>query len=149
MLRVVAKWGCALFLAGVYLYGGIPKLFNINAFSEVVSAYGIVPDSMVVFTAVILPSVEVVTAVGLLLNKKWAQISALLLLLLFISILSYGIYLGLDIDCGCFGPEDPEHLAFSGLRTAVIRDLVFLIPACFLLVVDNSWINNLFKRRIV
>ncbi len=149
MWQIVAKWSCTFFLAGVYFYGGIPKLFNIEAFSKVVAAYGIVPDNLVTVTAVVLPSVEVVTAVGLLLNKTWAKVAALLLLLLFMSILSYGIHLGLDIDCGCFGPEDPEHLAFSGLRTALIRDLFFLLPACFLLFADSSWITHLFKRRIV
>ena len=85
MWQIVAKWSCTFFLAGVYFYGGIPKLFNIEAFSKVVAAYGIVPDNLVTVTAVVLPSVEVVTAVGLLLNKTWAKVAALLLLLLFMS----------------------------------------------------------------
>jgi hypothetical protein len=53
------------------------------------------------------------------------------MLLLFIGVLSYGLYAGLDIDCGCFGPEDPEHLAFSGLRTALLRDFLFCIPVLY------------------
>ncbi len=134
-MGVVVKWICTIFLAGVYLYGGIPKLFNIDAFSEVVGAYGLLPDSLVDAVALVLPLIEVATAVGLLLNKQWSRISALLLLLLFISILSYGIYLGLDIDCGCFGPDDPEHIAFSGLRTALIRDLFFFNSCLFSLIV--------------
>lgn len=127
----------------------MPKLFNINAFADVVAAYGLVPDFLVIPVAVLLPGVEIVTAFGLLFKKNWARIAALLLLILFISILSYGIYLGLDIDCGCFGPEDPEHAAFSGLRTALVRDLFFLIPACYLLFIDNSWIKHIIKRRKV
>lgn len=149
MGAVVYERACAFFLAGVYLYGGIPKLLNINAFADVVAAYGLVPDFLVGSVAVLLPSIEVVTAFGLLFKKKWARLSAVLLLLLFIVILSYGISLGLDIDCGCFGPEDPEHEAFSGLRTALVRDLFFLIPASYLLLSDNSWIKYLVKRRKV
>lgn len=141
--------GGGILLAGVYLYGGIPKLYDIGSFAEVVGAYGIVPDSLVFITAAVLPVLEVITGIGLLLNRKWAKISALLLLLLFISVLSYGIYLGLDIDCGCFGAEDPEHEAFSGLRSALIRDLVFLIPACYLLIMHNIKAKQLSERRMV
>ena len=54
-----------------------------------------------------------------------------LLLVLFIVVLSYGMYLGLDVDCGCFGPEDPERDAFSGLGWAVTRDFMFLIAAAY------------------
>lgn len=139
----------AFFLAGVYLYGGIPKLLDTKSFADIIAAYGIVPDSFVFATALILPVIEVITAVGLLLKKYWASVSALLLLLMFISILSYGIYLGLDIDCGCFGPEDPEHVAFSGLRSALIRDLFFLIPACYLLLFNSTKVKQLFERRKV
>lgn len=149
MLGVVAERTCAVFLAGVYFYGGIPKLLNIEAFADVVAAYGLVPDALVGTTAVILPLIEVVTAAGLLFKKKWARISAVALLVLFISILSYGIYLGLDIDCGCFGPEDPEHVAFSGLRSALIRDLFFLLPALYLLFTDRLRNKLLLKRRSV
>ena len=41
---------------------------------------------------------------------------------LFMAILGYGISMGLDVDCGCFGPEDPESKAFHGLRAALYRD---------------------------
>jgi len=42
----------------------------------------------------------------------------------FMSILGYGIHMGLDVDCGCFSAEDPEAEAFHGLRSALYRDLV-------------------------
>ena len=59
-------------------------------------------------------------ALGLFFNRRWAKVWAAVLLILFIAVLGYGIWLGLDIDCGCFGPGDPEHDAFSGLRTALV-----------------------------
>jgi hypothetical protein len=40
--------------------------------------------------------------------------------------------MGLDVDCGCFGPEDPEAEAFHGLRTALYRDLFMLAAVGFL-----------------
>ena len=53
-------------------------------------------------------------------------------MVVFICVLSYGIWLGLDIDCGCFGSNEPESSAFSGLREALLRDLLLLLPLLFL-----------------
>jgi len=50
----------------------------------------------------------------------------------FIGVLSYGIAIGLDIDCGCFGPGDPEGEAFHSLRSALMRDCFMLAGAAFL-----------------
>jgi len=47
--------------------------------------------------------------------------------LLFIAVLIFGIHLGLDIDCGCFGPNDPEAEAFHDLRGALMRDFLLLL----------------------
>jgi hypothetical protein len=54
------------------------------------------------------------------------------LLAVFIAILRYGISMGLDVDCGCFGPDDPEAEAFRGLRAALCRDLVMMAGVGFL-----------------
>lgn len=115
-------------LAAVFFYGGIPKLLNIDAFAGIVDAYGITPDFLVYPVALIIPLLEVVSAVGLLLARTWSLIITVLLFAIFIFVLSYGILIGLDIDCGCFAPSDPEFHAFSSLREALIRDLILLIP---------------------
>ena len=56
------------------------------------------------------------------------------LLVLFIIILGYGIRMGLDVDCGCFGPDDPEAKAFHGLRVSLYRDLAMLAGIGFMFV---------------
>jgi hypothetical protein len=40
--------------------------------------------------------------------------------------------MGLDVDCGCFGPEDPEAEAFHGLRLSLFRDLVMMAGVVFI-----------------
>jgi hypothetical protein len=82
--------------------------------------------------AVALPAFEIIAGLGLLfdIEKSLSMISGLLLL--FIAILGYGIRMGLDVDCGCFGPEEPEAKAFHGLRTTLYRDLVMLVTAAFI-----------------
>lgn len=133
-----------LLLATVFLYGGIPKLFDISSFGKIIEAYGILPEILIYPTALILPITEVITGIGLLFEKRWSYISSAALLLLFIAILTYGIFMGLDIDCGCFSVGDPEHAAFSGLRTALIRDIFFLIPLLFLF-----WYQIKFRKNVI
>lgn len=76
--------------------------------------------------AVALPALEVVVGAGLILNIKGSLTSVAVLLLLFVAIITYGILMGLDVDCGCFGPQDPEADAFHGLWPTLYRDLAML-----------------------
>lgn len=122
-------WLSRSLLVVVFLYSGVPKLFSPTDFAAIISAYGLLPDLLVFPVALFLPLLEVITAIGQVLNYRWAMTTALVLLIFFIAVLSYGMYLGLDIDCGCFGPEDPEHGFMSGLSEARFRDLLLLIPA--------------------
>ena len=102
-------------------------------FAQVIGAYGLLPDFLVLPTAIVLPVVELVTAYLLLMDKPSGLWMTTALMVLFIAVLTYGIWLGLDIDCGCFGPEDIEGRAFSNLRTALVRDLLFCIPLIYCL----------------
>ena len=115
-----------LLIIFVLLLAALPKLFNIADFTEIISAYGILPDIAVQPVAVVLPIIEIGLAVALFLKIRTSKFLTILLFLFFIVILSYALIQGLDIDCGCFGPEDPEHRAFQGLRIAIVRDVVMI-----------------------
>lgn len=119
----LCRWGIGLF----FLVAAVPKLFDVTGFAAIIDAYGILPDPLLLPVAVVLPIVEIVLAVGLLGNRLQSKIGTAILLLLFIALLSYAIWLGLDVDCGCFGPEDPESKAFHGLKTALVRDIALLL----------------------
>jgi hypothetical protein len=116
------------------IFAALPKLSGPARFAEVIGAYGILPDSLLLPMAIMLPMLELLAAFLLLRGAASGLWLAAILMLLFVGVLLYGIWLGLDIDCGCFGPDDIESSAFHGLRTALIRDLFFLIPIvyCFL-----------------
>ncbi|HBH29766.1 MAG TPA: DoxX family protein [Desulfofustis sp.] len=118
---------CCWVVAVVFLRASLPKLAAPYEFGAVISMYGLVPLWLIMPTAYILPAAEFVTACGLFCIRRWAMILAGLQLLLFIGVLSYGIALGLDVDCGCFDPGDPQGEAIHGLRSALIRDLVLLV----------------------
>ncbi len=123
----LCRWGIGL----IFLSAAVPKLFDIKGFAAVIEAYGMLPEPLLVPIAVVLPMVEIAFAVGLLRNRFHSKIGTAILLLFFIAVLSYAISLGLDIDCGCFGPEDPESRAFHGLRTALVRDIAMLLPLAY------------------
>lgn len=130
----ILKWierGGRWLLAMVWFFAAVPKLANPPQFAQTIAAYGLLPDGMVLFAAIVLPVLELVAAFLLLRKHPTGLYLTAFLLLLFIGVLSYGLHLGLDIDCGCFGPEDPEHKAFSGLRSALIRDLLLVVPLAY------------------
>lgn len=123
-----SRWALAL----IFLYAGIPKLISWYDFALVINSYAILPESLAIPAAFIIAGLEVVAAIALLCNRLEGLWGISALLLLFIGVLSYAIWQGLDIDCGCFGPEDPEHKAFAGIRTALFRDILLCIPVLYL-----------------
>lgn len=124
----LSRWTLAL----LFLYAGIPKLISWYAFAEIVNSYAILPESLVIPAAIGIALLEIVAAVALIFGRIEGLWGIACLMALFIGVLSYAIWLGLDIDCGCFGPEDPEHRAFSGIRTALKRDFLLCIPVLYL-----------------
>ena len=123
---------CRLFTAGVFLWSGVTKALNPADFATIISAYGLVPDMLTGVVAIALILAEIIAAVGLLFEKNGALTAILLMTILFIAVLGYGVVLGLDIDCGCFGPEDPEADAFHNLQAALYRDLLLLLTIGYL-----------------
>jgi uncharacterized membrane protein YphA (DoxX/SURF4 family) len=107
------------------------KLMDPQRFAEVISGFGLLPHALIFPAALFLPILEAVAGVGLVFSLRGSLAAITAMLTLFMAILWYGIHLGLDIDCGCFGPEDPEQ-AYKGLKTALARDMVMMIGVLFL-----------------
>lgn len=124
----IIRWG----LAVVFIYSGITKLFDPEAFAVVIKAFGLIPESMVMPVAILLPVLEVLIGMTVIWDIRWSLESMTWLLVLFMAILGYAIFMGLDIDCGCFGPDDPEHKGFSSLRPALYRDMVMMTGILYL-----------------
>jgi hypothetical protein len=82
--------------------------------------------------AVALPVLEIVAAVGLFFDVRGSLGALTGLLIFFMAVVSYGIWMGLDIDCGCFGPGDIEGEAYSGLRPALYRNLLLIVGIAYL-----------------
>ena len=119
-------------LCGMFFYAGILKLNSPLDFAIIISEFRLVPEPVVMPIAIMLPLLEVFAAIGLFLDIRGALGTITFLLLLFIGVLAYALWLGLDIDCGCFGPGDPEFHAFEGIRNSLYRDIFMMIWVIFL-----------------
>ena len=143
-------------LSVIFLWSGISKLMEPTEFAVIINAYGLMPEAWILPLAIILPLLEIVFGLGLLLEIRGSLAVITGFLVLFLAILSYGIWLGFDVDCGCFGPQDPESEAFRSLRPALYRDLLMIAGVVYLYIWRYyrpikparliSFFNSLFSR---
>ena len=129
-----------LILGMIFLYSGISKLIDPQSFAVIIEAFGLVPEILIDPIALGLPVLEIIVAFGLLFDIRGSLAVTTALMVLFIAILGYAIHMGLDIDCGCFGPDDPEAEAFHGLRLALCRDGVIMVGIIYLYI--WRWTNS-------
>ncbi|OQX19776.1 MAG: hypothetical protein BWK76_03455 [Desulfobulbaceae bacterium A2] len=136
MVRRLLRWcyhGIRCLLAGVFIVSGAGKLMDPQHFSLIIESYGLIPDPAILPVALLLSLLELIAGLGLLLDLRWSLGTITALLILFMLILGYGLYLGLDVDCGCFAAGDPEGEAYHSLRPALYRDALLLLAIVFLL----------------
>ena len=143
-------------LSVIFMWSGISKLMEPAEFAVIIDAYGLIPDACILPIAIVLPLLEMVFGLGLLLEIRGSLAVITGLLMVFMAILSYGIWLGLDVDCGCFGPQDPESEAVHSLRPALYRDFAMITGVVYLYVWRYyrsikpvrlmSFFNSLFHR---
>lgn len=126
----ITRWG----LAVLFIFSGLTKLVEPAQFAVIIDAYGILPEVLVMPVALLLPVAEVIAGSCLIFNVRGSLTIIALLMVLFLAVLGYGIWMGLDVDCGCFGPEDPEAQAFHGLRQTFYRDIVIMAVVAILYV---------------
>ena len=130
-------------LAGIFVYSGSVKLVDPSRFAEIIAGFGLLPAALIYPLAVLLPVIELVAGIGLVFTLRGSLPTIAVMLVIFIAVLLYGIHLGLDIDCGCFGPEDPEQ-AYKGLKVAVVRDTVMMAAVLFI-----YWSRGRSRRRSI
>jgi uncharacterized membrane protein YphA (DoxX/SURF4 family) len=124
--------GVRLILVLIFVWAGVVKISDPDSFAIILEAFDLLPYTWIPAIAVGLPALEILAAIGLLFDLRGSLTAITGLLLLFLAVLGYGVWLGLDIDCGCFGPGDPEGEAYKGLRPALYRDLIMLAGVAYL-----------------
>lgn len=120
-----------LFLAFLFIWAGIAKLLEPDNFAVIIDEFNILPTRYVWKTAYLLPITEIIAGIALSFNVRGSLTVITGLMIFFIGIVGYGIWLGIDVDCGCFGMYDPETSLFGKLKPALFRDILLLLPIAY------------------
>ncbi|MGA2401884.1 MAG: MauE/DoxX family redox-associated membrane protein, partial [Syntrophobacteraceae bacterium] len=78
-------------LGGAFIFAGASKLLDPRAFARTVSAYGLLPEQLLVPVAIVLPALEFMAGTGLLFNVRGSLKVITGLLSLFLIVLGYAI----------------------------------------------------------
>lgn len=131
--RLLTLLRCAIAL--LFLYAGAVKLWKTQDFAYDVQSYQLTSWTVSILIAVYLPWLEVVAALALLAKRLYlgALILSITLLTVFLAALGSAWWRGLDITCGCFGPEENK----TNYPLHVGADLA-LVAAVALLLIHES-----------
>lgn len=101
-----------IYLALVFLIGGLDKINDLSGFAQSIENYRILPIYSINIFAIIIPWLEVITGFLLLIGLFIKENSAIILVLLFIftTAVIIAIFRNLDIDCGCMGTSDGQKV---------------------------------------
>lgn len=127
-----------IMLGGIFVYSGLSKSLDLAYFAGIINAFSLLPAGLAYPVGVAIVIGELILGLGLILDRKGCLSGILVMLLGFMAVAGYAVYMGYDIDCGCFGPGDPEAEAFSQLRTVMARDAVMVAGVAYLYLWRNK-----------
>jgi putative oxidoreductase len=114
-----------LCLGLVFIIASIEKIAIPEIFATNIEAYQILPVFIINIIALIIPWLELLCGIflisGFYLRSSSLIVSALLVA--FIFLLSWAIFHGLHIDCGCFGVRGGSEVSWM----RIIEDVLLLI----------------------
>ncbi|MFA3784235.1 MauE/DoxX family redox-associated membrane protein [Melioribacteraceae bacterium 4301-Me] len=130
-------------LASVLIFSGIAKIIDVNPLIEVLQQIKL-PNDLVIVIATILPITEIGLGIMLLLKIKQRtsiKITVILFLVFFLFSV-YGMVMGIEKDCGCFGNAVKSYFGWG----MVGRNFLLLITTIFL---EKSKKNYLSAEGII
>ena len=131
-----------LYLGGVFLFACAHKVLHPEVFAVDVATYQLLPLELVNLFALVLPWVEALAGIMLVLGIRVRAASLLVagMMVAFMVALSWALYLGLDMSCGCFASQGAAEDDPISWRTW-LRDLVWLLQSIYVLVFDRNAIG--------
>ncbi len=114
-------------LGAIFLVAGGLKIGHFAQFAQEIAAFRLLPRGVVAPMAILMPFVEVGLGAFLvagLFTRTVAGIAAVLLLVFDLAIAS-AVMRGLQLSCGCFGPNDTSVTTWG----EVARDAIFVVLA--------------------
>ena len=139
----IMEFSCRLGLGVLFIYSSLAKISDPDEFANAVEHYEMLPDFAIGLFSLTMPMLELLVGLSMLFTK-WLRESALLMtgmLAMFIAALIQALVRGLEISCGCFGV--PSRGGREEIVIALIRDLVLIVPAVWLMFRPNAWLGPL------
>lgn len=129
-------------LAAVFFYAGAVKASASQEFAMALLPFTFVPQHWTIPLALALAWTEILVAILLLLPRVFplGAVVAGALCLLFISVLSWALWNGIIVSCGCFGADDSPS-AWKMLL-AIGRDIFLLGAAAGIVVLPRIGKNT-------
>lgn len=123
----VVSFIARFYMAYIWIKAGWHKMGAHVGTAQSIKGYDIFSESWSTWLASVIGPLEIAGGVLLLLGIFLRQASKVgtVVLLLFIIGIGQAWARGLDIDCGCFAPADPESLGMDYLKT-ILRDVLFI-----------------------
>jgi hypothetical protein len=117
----------------IMLVAAIPHLSNPYYFLGSIYAYKLVTPSVGQLVAMILPMLQLIVAISLLakIYDETSVFIAMILFAIFFVAQSFAYFGGLDISCGCFGPNHSNTVSIYSL--SFVGFMLILSIICFTL----------------
>ncbi len=139
----VLEIACRVGLGVLFVYSALAKISDPGDFAYSVSRYMVLPDFAIGLFSLTMPMLELLAGLSMLFTR-WLRESSLLvtgMLAMFIVALVQALVRGLEISCGCFGV--PSVGGREEIVMALVRDVVLIVPAVWLMFRRNTWIEPL------
>lgn len=137
MNRILSGFGFVirLVLGCLFLVSALPKLRQPYDFLGDIYGYEIVGPKLGILVAMTMPWAELLVGICLLgsIFVSGALLVSTGMGAMFTFVLSWAIYHGLDISCGCFGASSTEIIDYSTLIRAIVITLLSLLAYCWVL----------------
>ena len=121
-----------LFIGGLFLYAGLPKILDTMGFAASIYNYKLFPSSIIGLKATFIPWVEVLAGSALILGVKarGASLLVFVLLVVFVALAAISAIRGLDIDCGCFSGVERKANWLAIFEDLALLGCAFIIFYC-------------------
>ena len=135
-----------IFLGGVFIAAGLDKITDVQAFTNSILHYEVVGPVLAMWTATILPSLELLCGLSLMIGlyPRGCELLMTILLAGFTMLIASALLRGLDISCGCFS-QDP-NVGKIGYQK-ILENCGLIILSVWLLFNRNQDINLLLILR--
>jgi uncharacterized membrane protein YphA (DoxX/SURF4 family) len=121
-----------LALGAIFVAAALPKIADPPSFAHMIYNYRVLPAGLINISALVMPWVEIVAGTSLLLGvwKRPARWIIGAMLVVFILAISFNLFRGNAIDCGCFDTSAANKTYEERIRDmwiVIVRDLGMLL----------------------